>query len=227
MSKSLEIKPIATVIGGRTEPTDDHWTGTAIIRLNPDFPAEVVQGLEEFSHLLVVWHFHKASPTTSPCTPAAPATTPNGQPPAPSSTATTAGPTSSPSPSPDCSRSTAWTSTSPTLTPSTEARSTTSPRTSGRWAHAARSASLLGQARCSRTTGTPHRAEAPPRSTDEAISAGFSGVGRDLPPDQGGATGPVRRGQALTSASSPLCGPARRGPGHWGRAAGRVGGCAR
>jgi tRNA (Thr-GGU) A37 N-methylase len=62
MSKSLEIKPIATVVGGRTKPTDDHWTGTAIIRLNPDFPTEVVQGLEEFSHLLVVWHFHKASP---------------------------------------------------------------------------------------------------------------------------------------------------------------------
>ncbi|MFE2595790.1 SAM-dependent methyltransferase [Streptomyces sp. NPDC059396] len=62
MTKSLEIKPIATVVGGRTEPIDDHWTGTAIIRLNPDFPVEVVQGLEEFSHLLVVWHFHKASP---------------------------------------------------------------------------------------------------------------------------------------------------------------------
>lgn len=62
MTKSLEIKPIATVVGGRTEPSDDHWTGMAIIRLNPDFPVEVVQGLEGFSHLLVVWHFHQASP---------------------------------------------------------------------------------------------------------------------------------------------------------------------
>jgi tRNA (Thr-GGU) A37 N-methylase len=44
------------------EATDDHWTGTAIIRLNSNYPAEVVQGLEEFSHLLVVWQFHKASP---------------------------------------------------------------------------------------------------------------------------------------------------------------------
>ncbi|MFE7317900.1 SAM-dependent methyltransferase [Streptomyces sp. NPDC057555] len=60
--KSLEIEPIGTVVGGRTEPTDDQWNGTAIIRLNPDFPPEVVQGLEEFSHLLVVWHFHLASP---------------------------------------------------------------------------------------------------------------------------------------------------------------------
>ncbi|MFD7104761.1 SAM-dependent methyltransferase [Streptomyces celluloflavus] len=60
--KSLEMKPIGTVVGGRTEPIDDQWSGTAIIRLNPDFPLDVVQGLEEFSHLLVVWHFHLASP---------------------------------------------------------------------------------------------------------------------------------------------------------------------
>ena len=59
---SLEIVPIGVVVGGRAEPTDDHWTGPAIIRLNPDFPPEVVQGLDEFSHLLVVWHFHRASP---------------------------------------------------------------------------------------------------------------------------------------------------------------------
>ncbi|MFE7660686.1 SAM-dependent methyltransferase [Streptomyces celluloflavus] len=60
--KSLEMKPIGIVVGGRTEPLDDQWSGTAIIRLNPDFPLDVVQGLEEFSHLLVVWHFHLASP---------------------------------------------------------------------------------------------------------------------------------------------------------------------
>lgn len=62
MPESLQIHPIGTVVGGRTEPTDDHWGGTAIIRLNPEFPTEVVQGLEEFSHLVVVWHFHRASP---------------------------------------------------------------------------------------------------------------------------------------------------------------------
>jgi tRNA (Thr-GGU) A37 N-methylase len=60
--RSLEIAPIGIVVGGRAEPTDDHWTGNAIIRLNPDFPPEVVQGLDEFSHLLVLWHFHHASP---------------------------------------------------------------------------------------------------------------------------------------------------------------------
>jgi tRNA (adenine37-N6)-methyltransferase len=61
-TRPLEIVPIGIVVGGRTEPDDDHWSGVAIIRLNPDFPAEVVQGLEAFSHLLVVWHFHQASP---------------------------------------------------------------------------------------------------------------------------------------------------------------------
>ncbi len=62
MSELVEIKPIATVVGGRTEATDDHWGGTVVIRLNPDFPGEIVQGLDEFSHLVIDWHFQKASP---------------------------------------------------------------------------------------------------------------------------------------------------------------------
>jgi hypothetical protein len=47
----------------RTEIADDHWTGTAIIRLNQEYPPEVVQGLAEFSHLVVVWHFHRSAPS--------------------------------------------------------------------------------------------------------------------------------------------------------------------
>lgn len=62
MSQSIAIDPIGFVISERTEPTDDRWGEKSIIRLNPEFPPEVVQGLEEFSHLLVVWHFHRASP---------------------------------------------------------------------------------------------------------------------------------------------------------------------
>ncbi|QDY77984.1 SAM-dependent methyltransferase [Streptomyces qinzhouensis] len=62
MTQTLEIRPIGFVVGGRSEVSDDRWSGTAIIRLDPEFPAEVIQGLEEFSHLLVVWHFHRASP---------------------------------------------------------------------------------------------------------------------------------------------------------------------
>ncbi|MBT2395599.1 SAM-dependent methyltransferase [Streptomyces sp. ISL-100] len=63
MTQALEIEPIATVVGGRFEPADDYWGGTtSIIRLNPGFPVETVQGLAEFSHLVVTWHFHQASP---------------------------------------------------------------------------------------------------------------------------------------------------------------------
>ena len=38
MTQALEIRPIGIVGGGRTEPADDHWTGNAIIRLDPAFP---------------------------------------------------------------------------------------------------------------------------------------------------------------------------------------------
>lgn len=62
MAPTLQIEPVAVVVGGRADPFDDHWTEQAIIRLNSDFPGEVVQGLDKFSHLIVVWHFHRASP---------------------------------------------------------------------------------------------------------------------------------------------------------------------
>ncbi|MFJ3960838.1 TrmO family methyltransferase [Streptomyces sp. NPDC090036] len=68
MTQSLEITPIGTVVGGRGEPTDDHWGGQAIIRLNPNFPVEVVQGLEEFSHLHNV-ALHARSPRNNPAWP--------------------------------------------------------------------------------------------------------------------------------------------------------------
>ncbi|MFF7954008.1 SAM-dependent methyltransferase [Streptomyces griseorubiginosus] len=60
---TLQIEPIGTVVGGRTEVADDNWGGVqSIIRLNPTFPLDVVMGLELFSHLIVTWHFSKASP---------------------------------------------------------------------------------------------------------------------------------------------------------------------
>ncbi len=62
MSETVSLKPIATVIAERTEPSDDFWGDVrSIIRLNPEFSAETLEGLEEFSHLEVVWFFHKAS----------------------------------------------------------------------------------------------------------------------------------------------------------------------
>ncbi|TDD55427.1 S-adenosylmethionine-dependent methyltransferase [Kribbella antibiotica] len=58
--QSITLQPVAHVIGGRTEPTDDYWGGTrAIIRIDStSYGADATQGLDEFSHLEVVFHFH-------------------------------------------------------------------------------------------------------------------------------------------------------------------------
>lgn len=62
--QTFTYTPVATIIGGHTTPLDDYQGGTeAVIRLNPDFPEEVLQGIEEFSHLQVTWPFTLASPT--------------------------------------------------------------------------------------------------------------------------------------------------------------------
>ena len=64
MGEKFEVEAIAYVVGGRTEPTDDYWGGTrAIIRLeDPRFTAESLRGLEEFSHLEVMFRFHLTDP---------------------------------------------------------------------------------------------------------------------------------------------------------------------
>lgn len=63
MSSAFEVRPIATVIGGHLTPADDYQGGVeSVIRLRDDLPLDTLQGLEEFSHLTVIWHFHLASP---------------------------------------------------------------------------------------------------------------------------------------------------------------------
>lgn len=63
MSDAFEVTPVATVIGGHTTPMDDYQGGVeSIIRLNAQYPLETLQGIEEFSHLTVIWRFHLASP---------------------------------------------------------------------------------------------------------------------------------------------------------------------
>ncbi|GHD91543.1 SAM-dependent methyltransferase [Streptomyces naganishii] len=59
----LEIEPIGIVVGGREEVADDHWGGVeSVIRLDQRFPLDVVKGLADFSHLVVTWHFSRATP---------------------------------------------------------------------------------------------------------------------------------------------------------------------
>ncbi|MFH8350094.1 SAM-dependent methyltransferase [Streptomyces sp. NPDC018045] len=61
--EKIEMQAIATVVGGHAAPGDDYQGGvSSIIRLNPEFPLETLQGIDEFSHLIVTWHFHLASP---------------------------------------------------------------------------------------------------------------------------------------------------------------------
>ncbi|MFH8491955.1 TrmO family methyltransferase domain-containing protein [Streptomyces longisporoflavus] len=61
---ALHIEPVGEVVEGRTEVADDYWGGIeSVIQLDEErFPVDSVQGLEEFSHLVVVWHFTRASP---------------------------------------------------------------------------------------------------------------------------------------------------------------------
>ena len=64
MVEHFDVESVGYVVGGRVEPTDDYWGGTrAIIRIdNPRFTPESLAGLEDFSHLEVVFRFHLTDP---------------------------------------------------------------------------------------------------------------------------------------------------------------------
>jgi tRNA-Thr(GGU) m(6)t(6)A37 methyltransferase TsaA len=59
----IELTPIAYVRGGRALPEDDAW-GSVVARIELDerFSAGALTGLDAFSHLEVVYHFHQADP---------------------------------------------------------------------------------------------------------------------------------------------------------------------
>jgi tRNA (adenine37-N6)-methyltransferase len=60
----VTAQPVARVIGGREEVFDDEWGEVlAVIRLDGQrFTPEALYGLEEFSHLEVVFHFDRVPP---------------------------------------------------------------------------------------------------------------------------------------------------------------------
>jgi tRNA (Thr-GGU) A37 N-methylase len=61
-SQYIPLPVIARVVGGQTGRLDDYKGGVnAVIRLAPEIPASALQGIEEFSHLEVTWHFHLGS----------------------------------------------------------------------------------------------------------------------------------------------------------------------
>ena len=62
--QSFVVEPLAYVVGGRIEPTDDYWGGTrSVIRIDGNrFTADATKGLDEFSHLEVLFRFHLTDP---------------------------------------------------------------------------------------------------------------------------------------------------------------------
>lgn len=62
----IELEPIAYVRGGRFEVSDDDW-GKVVADIEMDgdrFTPEAIAGLDAFSHLVVVYYFHKVDPST-------------------------------------------------------------------------------------------------------------------------------------------------------------------
>jgi tRNA-Thr(GGU) m(6)t(6)A37 methyltransferase TsaA len=56
---TITLEPVGFVRGGRNQILDDDWGAvTARIELEPRFTAEALAGLDAFSHLEIVYHFH-------------------------------------------------------------------------------------------------------------------------------------------------------------------------
>jgi tRNA-Thr(GGU) m(6)t(6)A37 methyltransferase TsaA len=56
--KTISLLPVAIVSNSRKEISDDYW-GTIVseISLNPEFPEEAFAGIEQFSHLEIIYYF--------------------------------------------------------------------------------------------------------------------------------------------------------------------------
>ena len=63
MPSALRFEPVATVVGGRSEPVDDDWDAVeAVVRFDDRFAPEALDGLAEFSHVEVVYVFDRVDP---------------------------------------------------------------------------------------------------------------------------------------------------------------------
>jgi tRNA-Thr(GGU) m(6)t(6)A37 methyltransferase TsaA len=60
---TIELEPVAVVRAARREPEDDFWGGAeSRIVLDERVPPEALDGIEEFSHVEVLFLFHRARP---------------------------------------------------------------------------------------------------------------------------------------------------------------------
>jgi tRNA (adenine37-N6)-methyltransferase len=63
VAERIELRPIGVVVGGRWEPVDDDWAAVeADIVLDERFPVDATAGLEQFSHIEVIFHFDQVDP---------------------------------------------------------------------------------------------------------------------------------------------------------------------
>ena len=57
----MEFYPVATIKNSRKDLSDDFWGAVVSeIELNVDIPADAFNGIEDFSHLEIIFHFNKA-----------------------------------------------------------------------------------------------------------------------------------------------------------------------
>ncbi|MEO1271702.1 MAG: SAM-dependent methyltransferase [Myxococcota bacterium] len=59
-TETIALQPVGWVRGPRTVPADDYWRGVpSVIEFDARFSPESLLGLETFSHVEVVFHFHR------------------------------------------------------------------------------------------------------------------------------------------------------------------------
>ncbi|MEM6933481.1 MAG: SAM-dependent methyltransferase [Pseudomonadota bacterium] len=58
------LEPVGRVHSDRTSPDDDNWDGVrAVIELDPSFDLDALTGLGAFSHVEIVFVFHRVDPS--------------------------------------------------------------------------------------------------------------------------------------------------------------------
>jgi tRNA-Thr(GGU) m(6)t(6)A37 methyltransferase TsaA len=59
----MELQPIAFVHSQRKEIKDDNWGNVeSVIELIPEIKEEAFDGIEQFSHLEIIYYFHQVKP---------------------------------------------------------------------------------------------------------------------------------------------------------------------
>jgi tRNA (adenine37-N6)-methyltransferase len=60
----IQLEAIGTIEATRKQPKDDHWGGTtSCIILDDRFPPDALNGVEAFSHVEVLYYFHRVDPS--------------------------------------------------------------------------------------------------------------------------------------------------------------------